>query len=433
MQVTREDLNPCTIKLTVVCDSDEVKAGFEKAMKAFAKQMKVPGFRPGHAPRSIVESMVDKSQLKDQAAEEIVRVKYRDAVAEQKLEVDRSTRPSVEIEELDEEKMSCKFSAKVPLPPVVEIGDYKGLPLERPPVEVTDEELDYQLDEIRRRRSTREPITDRGLNEGDVAVVNIKIEGEEGEGRNFMSIVGQTFPQLDQTLSGMKVEDMKHVNLTFPDNFQEKDWAGKPYSCIVTLNSASAVKLPELDEAFAKSLESENVDELKARLKEGVARAKLEMINEVLSEQAMEKLLERSKVEVSDNSWEDIANRRLQETAEEQRGKGKTLENYAEENGMTLEGLINAWRERSALYIRRAFLIREVFTKEQMKLTSQELNLELNIMAQEYEVAPDEMLKSLQQNEALEELRFRAISRKVSSFLIENADIKEVALSGASA
>jgi trigger factor len=430
MQLTREDLNPCTVKLTIVCDPEEVKDGFEKATKQIAKSIKLDGFRPGHAPKGMIESLIDKGQLYDEAADHLVRTKFRAAMNELKINADQATRPSVNLEELNHEEGKCKFTVKVPLPPIVEVGDYKGLPLERPPLEVTDKEVDYQLDEIRKRRSTRVPITDRGLQEGDVAVVNVRIDGEATDGRNFMSIVGQTFPELDEALTGMKVEEMKHLELKFPKTFQEKDWAGKKLKCIVTANSASAVQMPELDSEFAKSLESASVDELKAKLKEQISKAKQQMVREVLSEQAMEKLLERSKVEVSDNSWEDIANRRLAETKEEQEAQGKTLESYAEENGMSLDELVKAWQERAALYIRRAFLIREVFTKERMQLNNAELNAELFAMAREYEVQPEEMLKTLERNQALEELRFRAISRKVSNFLIECADIKEGALSG---
>jgi trigger factor len=424
MQVTREDLNPCTIKLTIVCDQQEVNEGFEKATKQLSKTIKIPGFRAGHVPKAMLDGLIDKAALYDQAADQIVRVKFKEAVAQEKLQPDQATRPSVNLEELNHETGVCRFTAKVPLPPIVEIGDYKGLELEQPAIEVTEEELKYQLDELRKRRSTREPITDRGLQESDVAVLNIKLDGAEGEGRNFMTIVGQTFPQLDQAISGMKVEEMKHLDLTFPENFQEKDWAGHPHKCIVTVNSASAVKMPEVDEAFAKSLETDSVEDLESKLRTRLQAAKSQMINEVLSEQALEKLMERSKVEVSDNSWEDIANRRLAETNQEQQAQGKTLEAFAEENGMTLEGLVKAWQERAELYIRRAFLIREVFTAEKMNLTNQDLNVELVAMASEYEVPPEEMLKVLQKNEALDELRFRAISRKVSGFLIEHADIK---------
>ncbi|MBC8065071.1 MAG: trigger factor [Chlorobia bacterium] len=431
MQVTREDLNPCTVKLTIVCDAEQVKSGFEKALKSISKTIKMPGFRPGHVPKGMIEKMVDPGHLSEEAAETIVRNAFRKSVEEEGLKPDPGTPPSVELIKIDQEEGVCEFSAKVPLPPVVELGEYKGLPIEKPAIEVTDEEVEYQIEELRKQRHSREAVTDRGAEDGDVSVVNIKLDGEEGDGRNFMTVVGKTFPQLDQALSGMKVEEMKHLDLTFPDNFQEKDWAGKPYKCLVTLNSISAVKLPEIDDAFAQSLKTDNVDDLNIKLREGILRAKNEMVREMVTEQLLERLHERSKVEVSDNMWEQLANRRLQETEQEVRQQGKTMEQHAAENGMTVEALVEAWREKAKVHVIRALMIRTVFEQEKLKVENEDLNRELYAMASEFGVEPQQMMEMLQKNSAMEEIQYRSISRKVSEFLLQNADIKEVAHAGA--
>jgi len=259
MQVTREELNPCTVLLNIVCDEAQVKEGFEKAFKQIAKTIKLPGFRPGHAPRAMVEGLVPKEELYDNAAEHIVRVSFRAALEEQAIDPDQTTRPTVELKLLDDKTYAAEYSVKVPLPPKIVLGDYKGLQIDKPVVTVTDEEVEKQIEDFRKRKQTREAVTDRGVQEGDVAVVNVKLEGETGEGRNFMTIAGQTFPDLDAALLGMKVEDMKNLEVTFPETFQEKDWAGKTHAIQLTLNSLSGVKLPELDDSFAQSLKTESV------------------------------------------------------------------------------------------------------------------------------------------------------------------------------
>ncbi len=431
MQVTREDLNPCTVKLNVVCDAEQVKAGFEKALKSISKSIKMPGFRPGHVPKGMIEKMIDPGQLNEEAAEFIVRSAFRKAVEQEGLTPDGGTSPSVELVKIDQAEGACEFNAKVPLPPVVELGDYKSLPIERPAIDVTEEEVEYQIEELRKQRHSREAVTDRGAEEGDVAVVNIKLEGEEGDGRNFMTVVGKTFPQLDQALSGMRVEEMKQLDLTFPENFQEKDWAGKSYKCLVTLNSISAVKLPDIDDAFAQSLKTDNLDDLQTKLREGILRAKNEMVREMVTEQLLERLLERSKVEVSDNMWEQLASRRLHETQQEVQQEGKTMEQHAAENGMTVDGLVEAWKEKAKLHVIRALMIRTVYEQEKMQVNNEDLNRELYAMANEFGVEPQQMLEMLQKNQAMEEIQYRSISRKVSEFLLEHADIKEVAHAGA--
>jgi trigger factor len=426
MTITREDLNPATVRLTIALDSEEVAQGFEKALKQIAKQIKVPGFRPGHAPKSMVAELIDDRALYDEAAEQLVKSTFKKAIDEQELKPDATVRPSLEVKKLDKATGECEYIAKIPLPAVVELGDYTGLPVEKPAVTVSDEEIEYQITELRQRQGKRESITDRGVAEGDVVVLNIKPDGSEGDGRNFMLVAGQTFGQLDQALAGMQVEQTKHLDLTFPENFQEKDWAGKPLTCLVRVNSLSTMSLPELDDEFAKSLKTNNVEELKARISEGIKTAKENMLREIVHDQLMDSLLERSTVHVSDNMWEPIVVQRLNDLAKEQAEKGKNLTQYAEENGMKPEELTGSLESQAQLHIKRAIMIREIFTKEEMKISNDELNDELRLMASEYGVAPMEMLDILKENRALDELQFRTLSRKVTDFLTEKADIKEI-------
>ena len=182
-----------------------------------------------------------------------------------------------------------------------------------------------------------------------------------------------------------------------------------------------------MDDSFAQSLKTDNVEDLKTRVRDSIKYAKEQMLKEMVTEQLLERLHERSEVHVSDNMWEALAERRMRETAEEQAKESKTLEMYAAENGMTIEQLQEAWNEKAKLHVERALIIREVFVAENMQLTNNELNAELYSMAEEYGIEPKEMWELLQKNEAVDELHFRAISRKVANLLDENAEVKEVA------
>ena len=421
MQVTREDLNPCTVKLTVVLDPEEVQQGYDTAFRQLTKKIKLPGFRPGKAPRAMLEGVLPSQDWNEAAAEEIVRKAYAKAVEQENLQVDRTTSPQVSLDSLDQAEKKAEFTAKVPLPPKVELGDYKNLPIVQPPTEVTDEEIDYQIAELQKGRTSREKVADRGATDGDVAVLNL--QAEEGEAKSFVSVVGQSFPALDDAVRGMNVEEMKNVELAFPAEFQVKEWQGQTHTVKLTVNSLSAVSTPALDDSFAQSLQLENLDALRNRLRENIGRAKQQMVRQVLFEGLLEALLERSQVDVSDNMWEALADRRLRETAEEQQRQGKSLEEYAKDNGMSVEALVEAWKERAKLEVQRALLIQTVYTAENMQVGNNELNQELVAMAQEYGVEPMEMVQTLQQNNALDELQFRALSRKVSDYLLAHADV----------
>ncbi len=424
MTVTREDLNPCTVKLDVVCDPAQVDEGFDRAIKGFAKRIRVPGFRPGHAPKEMIEQMLGKDELYQAAADTIVNKVCKQAIEQEQLKPDDN--PMVNVSKLDRDEKVCEFTAKVPLAPIVELGEYKGLAAQKPKVEVTDDEVEAQLEELRKRSGKREAVTDRGVQDGDIAVVNIKVDGEEGDGRNFMTIAGQTFPQLDQAIMGMQVEEMKQLNLTFPDNFQEKDWAGKLHHVQVSIRSLNSVRLPELDDAFAQNLKAKDVGELKEKVKDQIKLAKDAMLADYVNEQLQEDLLKRCTVHVPDNMWEAVANQRLRELAADVQQRGKTMEDYAQENGMTMDQLVEAWKNEAKTHVMRAVVIRDIFVKEGMKLSNADLNQELFVMAGEYQMKPEDLLAALRKHNGLRELEFRAIFKKVIAFLNENAAIQEV-------
>ena len=423
MTVTREDLNPCTVKLTVELDTAEVQKAFDRAYKRAGKDLKVPGFRPGHAPRAMIERMVDPQRIAEEAADVFVRDTFPKAIEQEGLKPDPGTRPSVSLESYDPDAKAATYSAKVPLPPVIELGEYKGVAVDRPDTDVTDEEIQFQIDELRKRKGVRETVTDRGLSEGDVAVVNIREEGTEGEGTSFMTVVGQTFPALDEAITGMSTEEIKSVEIAFPEEFSNKAFAGTTKKVQLAVNSASTVKLAELDDTFAQEFQAESVEDLKGRMRESILTAKQQLGREMMQEQILEKLRTTSTIHVSDNMWEALAGQRLSEIQQEQAKDGKTIEQYAEENGMTLDELVGKWNEQAKIHVERAMVVRDIFEKENLQLTNGDLNTELFYMASEYSVQPQELLGQLQSNNALPELQFRAISRKVTDFLLASASV----------
>jgi len=428
MQVTREELNPCTIKLTVVCDEAQIKEGYDKAVKQFAKKVKVPGFRPGTAPKAMVEQMISEPDLIDQSADNIARTAFKAAIEQEKLEP--HSQPHVEITAYDKAESKFEMTILVPMPPVVELGDYKTLTATRPPLETTEEEVTSYIEEMRRRKSKREAVTDRGVQQGDVAVVNIRLAGEEGDGRTFMTIAGQTFPQLDEALMGMEAEQMKALNLTFPENFQEKDWATKTFDCQITLRSLSTMKLPDLDDTFAKEFDVENLDEFKERVKESMGHQKVAFFQNYVNEQLLDSLRAASTVHVPDTMWLDVANQRLRETAIEQQKQGKTLEDFAKANNMTVEALIDAQKNEARVQVERAVMVQKIFELEEMKLTNNDLSEQLMILSQEYNMDPKEVLNTLKKNESVNELQFGAMFRKVLEKLNTFATITEEAPQG---
>jgi len=193
------------------------------------------------------------------------------------------------------------------------------------------------------------------------------------------------------------------------------------------------VTLPDLDDSFAQmakgdmaALKSENLDEMKAKLKVGIENAKKQALQEYLNDQIFDELLKNSKVELPDTMWESVADQRLRELGQDLGRRSQTPEDYAKENGMTVEELVEKWRQEAKTQVQRALIVRDVFEKEKMKLTNQDLNVEVFAMAEEYNMPPAELVAQMKKNKALQELEFSAIYRKVTAFLREHAEIKEL-------
>lgn len=428
MQIEREDLNPCTIKLSVTCAPEQVKSGFDKAYKGFAKRMRVPGFRPGHAPKSILEGLIDKNDLYNAAADFIVRSALKDALDAEKIKPHEA--PSVDVTELKEEENVCRFWAKVPLEPKVELGEYKKVTINAPKLDVPDDELDKTLDELRKSSGKREDVTDRGIQEGDMCVINVKLVDGDGDGKNFMSVAGQTFAALDKAIIGMQVEELKVVDLTFPKGFHDKELAGKKGKTQITIRSVSSMRMPELNDAFAqegvgKTLKSENLEELKSKLRERMLEAKKAMREEFVNEAIQIEVLKNSKVDVPDTMWETVANQRLREIAAEAQQQGKKMEQVAEEAGLTIEELVEKWQAEAKTQVQRAVVANTIFRNEGLKLANEDYNHTILAMSREYNTDPNTLMAYLKKNNGLYEVQVRAVYRKTMDFLRSHATINE--------
>jgi trigger factor len=421
-QIQRTDLNEATVQLDFVCTPDQVKAGIAKALKKLGKKVRVPGFRPGLAPAALVENAIGEPELLNAAIEEIVTQSYRDAV--NSMELKPVGQPSVDLTKFTREPAEMEFTMLVPLPPVIDLGDYKGIPVNVQDVAVTDEDVEKQIEELRRREGKQEKVADRGIQEGDYAVLNVKVEGEEGDGRSFMIIAGQTFPEMDAQIMGMHAEEIKQAELSFPENFQEKDWAGQTKKIIITVRSVSAILVPELDDNFAQKLKTENVDDLKEKVRASIQSARERMQADMINEQLLDGLATRSRIVVSDTTWKGVAQRRLSEMAQELRGRNLSLEDYAKSQNMTPEDLQSALENEAKLHVERAVMIEQVFRKEEMQITDEEANAHLIDVLIQNQVTQDGASKFLKDYGAQvrEEVIYRTMHSKVLGFLAEHAE-----------
>ncbi len=423
MEVTTERLNSCTLLLRVRCSPEQVRAGFDRAYKRVAKRLRIPGFRPGQAPRPVVRQYANPEYVKELAQEEIVNSVYPSVVEKEGIEP--YGRPLLQSISVEEDPLSCEFVLKVPLKPQVTLAEPDSVRLERPSGEVSDEEVDQHIEALRRRLSERKPVEGRGAEQGDYAVVRLVPDGDESRAKRFLTVVGETFPQLDRELIGMKPGEVKSATLTFPQDFQERDWAGGLFTCEIRLESLSAQELPALDDEFAKRWDAESLSDLRAKVREDVKGIKAEAIERYLEEQALERYVDLCQVEMPDTMWEVLAGDRLRSLIEDAARQNGTLADVARANNMTEAQLREAVMAEARRDVAKALVVGELFRREGMAISREDEMEEVARVAAQAGVTWEQAREALARSGGHQEIRYRIMTRKVMKYLREKAQIQE--------
>ena len=234
MQVTQEPLDPCQVALTIEVESDKVVHAVDRAYREFAKYVNVPGFRKGKAPMHVVRQRIPDEEIQKRATELIVEPAYREAIEQTAIEP--YAMPKLEMDPLELAEIADKpftFKAVVPLRPSVELGNYRGLEVEKPKFELSDNDVDEQLERLRQRASDY-PIVERPSETGDllVADVTVKVDGEEAtEPKPTMIEIGaDNIPGFDERIVGITGGETKTFHLTYPTEYHEEARAGHPHT-----------------------------------------------------------------------------------------------------------------------------------------------------------------------------------------------------------
>src|SRR5579871_700840 len=298
MQVTAAQTDPCTIVLDIAVDEQQVSRAFESAYREFGRYARIPGFRPGKAPRAIVERYVDADRVRQHTLEKLIRDSYPKAIEEQGITPYRD--PELDPTDL-EDKKPYSYKATVPLEPQVTLGAYTSLTVEKPIIPITDTLVEERIQRLREDRSRLDRITDRGVQPGDVLIVEnqIQVEGEEetSEPRRQLVQLGNNVPGYDDAVMGMMPGEERTFEITYPDDFDEEDKRGKKATYTVRLSSISAKKLPELNEEFAKQIAGvETVDELRQVVRERLEADAVRIGDEVAEQRIIEQILANSEI-----------------------------------------------------------------------------------------------------------------------------------------
>ena len=421
-EITRDEHNEA--QLTITVEKDEVANAIGKAYLKIAKEVNIPGFRKGKAPRLVLEQHVGKQAFIDEAAEIMMPPAYAEAITTEGLEpVDR---PRINIVSIGEDQ-DFIFEAKVTLRPEPKIGEYKGLPLSKIEIVVTDENVEDELKRLQERRAKIVTVDD-AIQDQDVVQIGYAgtIDGvafDGGTSDNYSLGIGSgTFiPGFEEQLIGHKAGEMVDVLVTFPEDYHAEEMQGKEAKFEVEIKEVRRNQLLPLDDTFAKDVSAfETLDELRADTRRRLEESAAQDAEDHLRNQAIEQLLAITEVEIPNVMIEDKIDSFIDEMNGRLQQQGLDIEKYLQYTGKEMAALREENREGAARSVKTELALMTIAEKEDLQAEDVDIDAEIAKVALMTNTEPQVIKERLIQSGQFEVLVYTLIIRKAISFLVEN-------------
>lgn len=412
VKVTLERLPQSRVQLEIEVDEERVERSLEAAYRRIVRRTKIPGFRPGKAPRAVVERLIGREGLLREALDELVAGAYSEAVTSQQVEP--IARPEVEILDLE----PVRFKATVPVKPTVELGDYTSvrLPLEIP--QVTDEMVEEQLLLLRRRRALYVPVQ-RPIQWNDLVTVDVKgnVDGEpfiDDEGAEFILREGQVLllPGLAEAFLGLTKGETKEVQLAVPEDFSLERFRGKTATLTLFVREVKEEQLPELDDEFARQIDIDEfptLDALRARIRKEIEEVMRKDAEERLRADALDRLVAISKLDYPDIIVEHEIDHMIQEMSGDNR---QAFVAELQRVGRSEAEFRASLRPAAVRRVERALVFEAFAEREGIEVTDEEVTAEVERLAGDREPEREQFLQVFSDPRAREAIRSQLYRRK---------------------
>ena len=400
MSVQVENLEKNMAKLTIEVSAEDLEKALESAYQKQKKQISVPGFRKGKVPRAMIEKMYGVDVFYEDAANALMQQNYAAAVDESGIDI--VSRPTVDVVQIEKGKPFI-FTAEVAVKPEVTLGKYMGVTVTKIDTSVSDEEVDEALEKERNNNARTINVTDRPVAQGDTAVIDFEgfVDGvafEGGKGENHSLEIGShTFiDTFEDQLVGKNVGDEVDVNVTFPEQYQAADLAGKPATFKVKINEIKAKELPELDDEFASEVSDfETLDEYKADLKAKALERKEKEAKTAKQNALVDKAVENASMEIADAMITSQARNMANDFAQRLQMQGMTVDQYLQYTGLTREALVDQMKPQAETRIKNRLVLEAIAKAENIEVSDEEVEAEMQKMADAYKMELDKVKEYL--------------------------------------
>lgn len=396
MSLQVEKLEKNMVKLTIEASAEELDAAIEKAYQKNKGKISVQGFRKGKAPRAVIEKFYGAGIFFEDAANALIPKAYDEAVKESDLEI--VSQPDINVVQIEKGKPFI-FTAEVAVKPEVTLGDYKGIEVEKIEVAVSEDEINAELDRVREQNSRTITVEDRAIENNDIAVIDFEgfVDGvafEGGKGTDYSLVIGSHsfIDTFEEQLVGKKTGEEVEVNVTFPEEYQAKELAGKPAMFKVTVKEIKVKELPELNDEFAQDVsEFETLEEYKADVKKNLEEKKYNAAMSAKEEAVVDTVIENATMEIPEAMIETQVRQMADDFARRIQQQGLSLEQYFQFTGMDAKKFLDSIRPQALKRIQSRLVLEAIVKAENIEVSEEELNKELEGMAAAYKMELDKL------------------------------------------
>ena len=429
MSLQVEKLEHNMAKLTIEVPADDVEKALQAAYLKERKRISLPGFRKGKVPRQMIEKMYGPEVFYDDAANHMISEAYGKAYDECGLEI--VSQPKVEVTQLEKGKPFI-FTAEVAVKPEVTLGEYKGLKVDKVSVEVTDEEVDAEIEKERERNARTVEVTDRAVQDKDEVTLDFEgfVDGEAfegGKGEDYPLTIGSGafIPGFEDQLIGAEIGKEMEVKVTFPEEYQAKELAGKEAVFKCTVKAIKAKELPELDDEFASDVseEGETMDEYKAEVRGKIKERKEREAKEKKENQTVEQAVANAEIALPEPMVDLQARQMADDFARRIMQQGMSLEQYFQFTGLSEEKMMEELKPQAEKRIRTRLVLEAIVAAENIEVSDERLEEELKKMADAYQMEVDKLKEFMGENEKKQMKEDIAVQEAVT--LITEAAVEE--------
>ena len=429
MSLQVENLEHNMAKLTITVSAEEVEKALQAAYLKQRSKISLPGFRKGKVPRQMIEKMYGPEVFYDEAANHMISEAYGKAYDECELEI--ASQPTIDVVQLEKGK-DFIFTAEVAVKPEVKLGEYKGLKVDKVSTRVMQKEVDEEIEKERERNARTVEVTDRAVQDKDIVTLDFEgfVDGvafEGGKGENYPLTIGSGafIPGFEEQLIGAEIDKETEVKVTFPEEYQAKELAGKEAVFKCTVHEIKAKELPELDDEFASEVseEAETLEDYKAEVKAKIKERKENEGKEKKENQAVEQAVANAEINLPAPMVDLQAKQMADDFARRIMQQGMSVEQYFQFTGLNEEKMMEELKPQAEKRIRTRLVLEAIVAAENIEVSDARLDEELQKMADSYQMEVEKLKEFMGENEKKQMKEDIAVQDAVT--LITEAAVEE--------